>query len=260
MKTASKTHKEKHEFALHISSLSSLVAQCAPGDSLMLTDEAVVHRIRSVLRLKEKDRCVFFDRHIRVFSEICDFIGKKQIRCTLLSKEANTILSPSLTFLLPVLKREDFESALYSLTEVGVTTIQLVVTHKTHGTASSFTQKDLERAQRIIIAAAEQSKNFAYPDLKFPIPLSQIIHKQLSMTRLFFDQKGNSLFPIAESLQRERPHDIVLLIGPEGDLNSEEKEMVLSNNFVACSLTPTVLRSVQAAALGAGLIRALLIS
>jgi 16S rRNA (uracil1498-N3)-methyltransferase len=149
------------------------------------------------------------------------------------------------------------ESALYSLTEIGVTTIQLLFTQKTYN--FSFDQKDKERAERIIIAAAEQSKNFAYPELKLPVFLPKIVDTYCEATKISFDINGDSFFSVMQRLHIDRPNDIVLLIGPEGDLSNEEKEMIVSKNFTVCALTPTVLRSVQATALSAGLIRSLLV-
>lgn len=256
MKYSQKNNKEKHEFALYIPLLTSLMQNCFPGDCITVTDEAIVHRIKHVLRLAVEEQCTFFDKKVHALVVIQEYVGKKHVSCKILSKEANAHLSPSITFLLPVLKREDFESALYSLTEIGVTTIQLITTDKTHG-GSSFSQKDMDRAHRIVIAAAEQSKNFSYPELVAPVMLSSVPTNALPDARIFFDHNGSCLFSYIQNLRRSLPEDIVLLIGPEGDLSSEEKKIVQSKKFVTCSLTPTVLRSVQAAALGAGLIRSL---
>src|SRR5690348_1171860 len=114
----------KHEFALHIATLSALVEEVFPGEEIVISDEKVVHRMLTVLRLQTDDECIVFDHKLHVRFVIKEFIRKKQIRCVMQSQGMNTILSPRITFLLPVLKRDDFEAALYSLTEVGVTTIQ----------------------------------------------------------------------------------------------------------------------------------------
>jgi 16S rRNA (uracil1498-N3)-methyltransferase len=246
----------KHEFALYIMGLSTLIKSASQGDTITITEEKIAHRIMTVLRLSPNEECIFFDQYIHIQCIIKEFIGKKQVLCTIQQKKINTILSPSLTFLLPLLKRDDFENAIYSLTELGATTIQLVVTQKTHD--SSFNQKDMDRAQRIIIAAAEQSKNFSYPTIKTPISLLKIIDKLTTPIKIFFDPQGKSFASITQYLLIESPNDIVLLVGPEGDLSNEEKEMITLKNFIACALTPTILRSVQAAVLGTGLVRSLL--
>ena len=122
--------KEKHEFALCVESLSLLIQGKSAGDVLIFTDEKLIHRIINVLRLKVEDTCILFDRHIQACAIIVG-AGKKQISVRISSMQPTSALEPAITFLLPVLKRDDYESALYALAEVGVNTIQLVFTQKT---------------------------------------------------------------------------------------------------------------------------------
>lgn len=249
-----KLYNEKHEFALFFNNLTSLVASINRGNDFLIHDELLAHRLKNVLRLSVGDTCIFFDRTISVMCTIAEYTKKKQIVCIVNEKKNNQHSAIQITFLLPVLKRDDFEQALYALAEIGVTDIQLLVTHKAR---SSYNDKDKERAQRIIIAAAEQSKNFAFPVLKDPITLDQAVSLYAAnKEKLFFDYAGDSL---RDALQRidgcHAVKQIVLLIGPEGDLTQEEKQVVRRGGFIFCVLTPTVLRSVQAASLGAGFIR-----
>ena len=118
----------------------------------------------------------------------------------------------------------------------------------------------MERAQRIIISAAEQSKNFAYPHLKAPMLLTKIVDRYNNHpAKIFFDRNGTSFLSIIQRLHIDQPKDIVVLIGPEGDLSNEEKEIIVSKQFTVCQLTQTVLRSTQAATLSTGIIRSLLV-
>src|SRR5436190_21644325 len=186
MNYINKHEKEKHEFALYVALLSSLVETILPGEDIIISDEKIIHRMKFILRLSPQEQCIFFDKIIHVKCIIKEFIGKKQVKCIMQEKKINTILSPMITFLLPILKRDDFENAIYSLTEIGVTIIQLVLTKKTYNV--TFNQKEMERVQRIIIAAAEQSKNFAYPELKAPISLLKIVDKLMIPTKILFNQ------------------------------------------------------------------------
>ena len=108
MNRLNKSQKEKHEFALYINSLSALMEKKLPGHEVVISDEKVVYRMMFVLRLKDEDECVFFDKNIHIKCVIKEFIGKKQVKCIIQEKRINTILSPNITFLLPVLKRDDF--------------------------------------------------------------------------------------------------------------------------------------------------------
>lgn len=253
------SNKERHEFALFVESLSALIQEKSSDSSFIVSDEKLLHRMVHVLRLSIDDTCIFFDRTIYVSVLIKAFVGKKQIHATITSKKKIQFLQPTITFLLPLLKRDDYESALYALAELGVNTIQLVFTQKTgYQWAGS---RDKERAERILISAAEQSKNFAYPDLQEPISLEAALKKyDVVSTKIFFDPTGKNFFDVMKTLQNSNPEDVLLLIGPEGDLRLEEKKMVQIHDFIFCALTPTVVRAVQAAALGAGFVRSLLVS
>lgn len=250
-------HDQRHEFALFVENLSVLVAHVSVGSMFTIVDEKLFHRMMTVLRLSGGEQCIFFDRKMHVSSVVQEYTAKKNITCTVVSKQNNMQIMPHVTFLLPLLKRDDFEQVLYALTEVGVSTIQLVSTQK--GQSCINNQKDSDRIHRIIIAAAEQSKNFMYPHLKSPISLSAgaLLHNNDAVTKIFFDPSGCSLLPIMQNLQKETLRTIVLLIGPEGDLTIQEKNMIASQGFIFCSLTPTILRAAQAAALGAGMVRSL---
>ena len=251
-------HKDKHEFAVYKESLSLLIHKKSPGSSIIFSDDKLFHRITTVLRLRVGDTCVFFDQEMYIRCIIQAFVGKKQIHVEIESAHPTTALRPHVTFLLPVLKRDDYETALYALTEVGVNSIQLVFTQKTGNGWSG--DRDNDRAQRILIAAAEQSKNFAYPQLKAPISLEAALKEyNVASAKLFFDPQGKHFFDVMQTLHDKQPEKVVLLIGPEGDLTSEEKKMVLANNFIFCALTPTIMRAVQAAALAAGFVRSLLV-
>ena len=257
MDNTSKIHKEKHEFALHIDSLSSLIRQKNNNDTITLTDEKLLHRIVTVLRLNKDDECIFFDQKVFISAKIVSFSGKKQITIIIQSIHPTKALCPNIIFLLPLLKRDDYEMALYALTEVGVNTIQLVSTQKTGN--QWVDSRDKDRAQRIIIAAAEQSKNFAYPDLLPPISFANALEKYVQIkAKFFFDPQGAQLFMIMQELHTNQPKELLLLIGPEGDLTLEEKKIVVANNFIFCALTPTIIRAVQAAALAASFVRSLL--
>lgn len=250
-------HKDKHEFALYTASLSLLVEKKEPGSSLTFTDESLVHRMMHVLRLRSNDTCIFFDRDMYIVATIQAFIGKKQAKIVIESIHPTVIFQPHITFLLPLLKREDYETALYTLTEVGVNNIQLIFTQKTGNKWSD--ERDYERAERIIIAAAEQSKNFAYPQLQAPVFLESALKKYDSVaTKLFFDPQGKHFFDVMHIAHDHKPERVVLLVGPEGDLTTEEKTMVQAHKFIFCALTPTVLRAVQASALASGFIRSVL--
>ena len=248
--------QERHEFAVYYSQLSAQIKNVSDGQLFKVVDDTIIGRITHVLRLRAGEQVVFFDDQISIHCAI-HAASKKELQCTLLARHAHQVLKPAITFILPLLKKDDFETALYSLVELGATTIQLVTTEKTQ--RSWGTEKEFDRCQRVMIAAAEQSKNFALPALLAPISLKNYLAQMaaLAVPKIYFDPQGVLAIELLTALASKKPAHCMLLVGPEGDLTAIEKDALRTQGFEFCQLTPTVLRSVQAVAVGLGMMRSL---
>lgn len=251
-------HDTAHTFAFYSDAVRT-IRQQIHFDSHQIADPELIHRIATVLRLSKGDSVIFFDSDYHVKATIVGFDSKRSITIQLHEIIANKRLTPSIQWLLPLLKREALEDALYSLTELGATSIQPLLTTKT--TRSWGGEKEIVRYERIMIAAAEQSKQFIIPQLHPIIPLDIWLMKQHSplSAKIFFDAAGIPLREAIGLIEHQKYHDIIALVGPEGDLTYEEKAMLTDQGFIFCALTPTVLRARQAITIGLGALRSLLV-
>jgi 16S rRNA (uracil1498-N3)-methyltransferase len=254
---ANAEHSNKHEFAFYCDNLSALLAGMR-GSELAIHDQALYHRLAHVVRLQPGDGLVLFDKRVHATCEIGAFVHKKSVTVCIVSHERNQQLSPHITCMLPVLKRADFEETISILAELGVNTIQLITTQKT-GRAFDY-KKEIERLERIMIAAAEQCKQFAMPTIVPPQNLPELcsaIHNPENTLRLYFDPTGTPLVTFLQQAQESRVSNIILMVGPEGDFTPEEKTLIAQAGFLPCKLTPTVLRAVHAVCVGVGAFRCL---
>lgn len=245
----------KHQFALYASSLSQELRNWQAGDLIPIEDTELVHRITHVLRLKQFDEIILFDRIGHAVVTIQE-ITKKHVVCSVQSYVFNKIFEPSITVVLPLLKKEALEEALYATVELGASVVQLVKTEKTQRSWGGA--KEYERAQRIMIAASEQSKNFAIPELHQPKTLRDVVQDGAEdEVKIFFDPEGRPLLSLMNMVHETKPSSAVCLVGPEGDLTESEKALVAKHGFKECKLTPTVVRSVQALNVGLGALRSI---
>lgn len=244
----------KHEFAFFVPDLKQSAKSV--HSQVIIDDHALITRLVHVVRLQVNEHCVLFDESVHAHCSVQE-IAKKQLKLSVLAVAAHKPLKPDIEFWLPILKREDFETALYGLVELGASRVRLLDTEKTQRSWGG--SKEMERAHRIMVAAAEQSKNFSLPEIIPPVSLAQAVaaHKT-SATKLFFDPQGDSLWHVAGQVKEAAPERLILMVGPEGDLTDQEKELLRASGFTFCGLTPTVLRSVQAIQLSLGFFRALL--
>lgn len=240
----------KHEFSFYFNGLSEQLSK--NSKSVTITYPDLIHRIMFVVRLELGDECILFDNAQRVHVSINQMVKHKLVHAEVLQVQNNIQIVPKITILLPLLKRESLESALYSLTEVGVNTIQLVITQKSQ---QKWTAKDQERAFAIIHSAAEQSKQFAEVKLLEPIELEKVIGQINASQKIFFDPTGLYLSALTTAFNGSQ--SFALAIGPEGDLTTYEKELLKKAGFTFTALTPTILRACQAASLAVAIIRSL---
>lgn len=238
-----------HLFALYHATLSAYCSEV--GQRVVVTDQQLMARITAVLRLKVGASCILFDRTVHALCEVLE-IAKKQVTLVCKSINKNPSYKPVITVLMPLLKKDDLATALADLVAVGVSFIQLVLTEKVQRSWGGA--HELERLERIIIASAEQSKNFAIPVLYPPINL-QVALAQHSLI-LCGDPDGVPLQTALNSISQHKPQSYTLLVGPESDFSPSEKNMLLNNSSVVrCALTPTVLKSCLAITILAGAVR-----
>lgn len=243
----------KHEFAVYAARVSS------KNKMIELQDADAVHRIRSVLRLEMGDELIVFDDQHH-YKCCITAISKKTISLSLLSTELSAQLFPSIIVLLPLLKREAFERMLYACVELGANVVQPVITEKSQ--RSWRNEHDFQRARAIMIAAAEQSKQFAIPQMQAPITLEEAVERHSNHIKFVADPSGESLYKILTRMkdyaQAGKKESIVMTFGPEGDFTDAEKNLLKNASYQSVRLTPTVLRSQQAGALLLGIIRSVI--
>ena len=248
-------HKVEHEFAIHIPNLSEIALKAGKANKIVLKDKNLTHRLFSVLRFSDGDELVFFDNSKHAHVKIISWHKNGEIVLDILHVKDNITLTPTVTWLLPILKRTALEEALHSLCEVGINQIQLVITEKSQH--SNLDAKHLERLNSIIISAAEQSKNFNYPEILAPIKLVDIEKKDFVLKdqkKIYFDPLGKSCLELLSN-KGDKQGNLIAMCGPEADLTDSEKEFLKTMGFEFFALTKTVLRASQAVSIASGLLR-----
>lgn len=246
-----------HQFAFY-SDAVAIIMRDSRIDVYQITDPELIYRIVSVLRLERSDKIILFDSGHHVLATIVHIDAKKSVTIQIHEIMPNKALTPTIHWLLPLLKREAFEEALYTLTELGAQSIQPVLTQKTVRFFGG--DKEIVRCQKILRAAAEQSKQFIVPLLQPIIPLDIWLMKSAAplVMKIFFDPSGMPLREALELIEHQKPQEIIACVGPEADLTYEEKKVLNDHGFIFCALTKTVLRAQQAVAVGLGCLRSLL--
>lgn len=160
-------------------------------------------------------------------------------------------------------QREKFEWILQKCTEVGVTGFTPVITSRSLVQDAKETDKKLERWERIVQEAAEQSGRGKVP-LLHPVIRLENIKKEMdngrgegSAARLVL-WEGEHQKSLSEHLKTVKEESgklrIDILVGPEGGLSEAEVKGTMEAGFEPVSLGKRILRMETAAVVAAALV------
>ena len=152
--------------------------------------------------------------------------------------------SPQITLALSVFKFDRMEWAIEKCTELGVARIIPVIAGRTECHLAAAAPKRVERWQRIVRQAAEQSRRSSIPDVSQPIKLEDALALPGS-TRILLSESEQHLM-LKDALQ-PAVLDLVLALGPEGGWTEAELDEFRGAKWISASLGNTILRAETAA-------------
>jgi len=142
--------------------------------------------------------------------------------------------------------------------EIGVNQIYLIPLN--HSDRKSLNENQLLRLKKIAIEGCKQSGNPNILKIVYFESLESIF-KDLSLLnciKIFLDEEvdfNNNFFNLINKNKVERFKNVVNLIGPEGGLSSQEKRLLMQNDFYPISLGKNILRTETAAIVSSFLIK-----
>lgn len=152
--------------------------------------------------------------------------------------------------LVPLIKKNRFEIMLEKLTEAGIDDIYSY--YSDYGSISKVSMKDryIDRWNSIILSSVKQCKRASFPVFHKPQDLDVLLNEiQFSNgMKIFLDING----------KREKPvflkKDIFFIIGPEGGFSQQERNLLISCDFLPLKFADYQLRTETAAVIFCGII------
>jgi len=138
--------------------------------------------------------------------------------------------------------QERFEFFLEKATELGVTDILPMITHRT---VSRPDQKQLvkktDRWEKLIQAAAKQSKRVWFPKLHSVMPFHETLSFDAEQKIIPHEKVSKPIDYLSLS------QSVLFCVGPEGGFTEKEIEQAQEQGFMTCSLGSEILRAETAA-------------
>ena len=194
------------------------------------------HYLANVMRSKRGSNINFFNKEGEWISEIV-FLEKDRVEVKFLNRVKESIKSSNIELAICLVKKNPMEIILQKATELGVAKITPIISERTE-----VKELNLERANKIVIEATEQSNQLRPPEISKIIKLKDFLDNLNDANKLFFADIN-----CKEKLKKEDIKDDALkavLVGPEGDFSPAERKMILENsNTISFSLSKNILRT-----------------
>ena len=194
------------------------------------------HYVVNVMRLKRGSNLNFFNKDGEWLSEVI-FLDRDRVEVKFLNKIKEPTKVSNIELAICLVKKNPMETILQKATELGVSRITPIISERTE-----VKELNYERAQKIVIEATEQSNQLNPPEVSKVIKLKDFLEK--------LDDGSKFLFADVNSQNNLQKKDVqgdtlkTILIGPEGDFSSAERDVILANpNTTSFSISKNILRT-----------------
>ncbi|MGF3103770.1 16S rRNA (uracil(1498)-N(3))-methyltransferase [Rossellomorea sp. DUT-2] len=217
------------------------------NDPITITGDDYHHIVR-VMRMKEDDEvyAVFKDQASAIAR--IETISSDSVELSIVKWETTTKELPiKVTIASGLPKGDKLELIFQKGTELGAT--QFIPFNADRSIVKwddKKAKKKVERWEKIVKEAAEQSHRLLVPDVSAPISLKQLIQAQFDYKLIAYEEearageKGN-LSKVLSTI--EHGQSVLVVFGPEGGLTEKEVEMCKNEGFIPCGLGPRILRT-----------------
>lgn len=208
------------------------VNDVALAHDLWLRDERLYHQWTKVLRFQVGREVVLFNvQHEERLYRIIE-ISNDAVHLDYVTDMKPKTSARELYLCFSLIKKDKNEWVLQKGTELGVRHFVPLISDRTEKTGF-----DADRAEKILIEAAEQCGRVDIPSIRKPLRVDTIVKELSDKTNIFVAQEGDNEIPSSPS------ESLAVLIGPEGGWSDDEKEFFKKNQLQQVRLSPFTLRA-----------------
>lgn len=174
---------------------------------------------------------------------ICKIIEPgKNVKCEVNEKVLSKVTNiPNVTIAQSLVKEQKMDYILQKSTELGVNKIIPIKTIRSIVKIEKDNKK-VDRWQKIVKEASEQSKRLDIPTIEKPININELAALQYDYKILC--SVNETSINIKKALQNVKYSDTILIvIGPEGGFDKKEEQVLIDSGFISTSLGTRVLRT-----------------
>lgn len=211
--------------------------QIGDSDTVIVKDSALTHQLRHVFRFTVGGQVILLDNSGFEYRAMINEFHPSAVTFSIVSKRGSpNIPSRELHLFVSIIKKDKFEWIVEKGTELGVSKFVPIISDR-----SEKKSLNIERLEKIILEASEQSGKAIRPVITEPIKFEDTLRQEYPC---FAFHPTGDVFTI-EHAQNYSP--LGAFIGPEGGWSDKEIFAFKQNKIKVYSLGNTILRAETAA-------------
>lgn len=209
---------------------------------VLLSEEESRHAL-SVLRLKKGADIILLDGLGGVFAAKIVDTGKQQVLAEILEALPDAEARTRVTLYQGLPKGNKLEIILQKCTELGLHAMQPVLFERSDREPAKNPDKQLQRLRRIAMEAAKQCGRGQIPMVGQLKTLDEVLPRLAGHGMILAPWEEAKGTRVADVMGKKPPHEIALVIGPEGGIAPAEMERLRVIGAHAVTLGPRILRT-----------------
>jgi 16S rRNA (uracil1498-N3)-methyltransferase len=170
-------------------------------------------------------------------------VARDRIQFALLEEIPAHPPAVDIILLLSIVKFDAFEWAIEKATELGVATIVPVAASRSEKALLAAFGKRLDRWEKILVEASQQSRRVRVPAISSPLPLREAFNEAYPLgAKVILSERSNAP-ALRDVLSAVTVSQATLAIGPEGGWTDEELTSAGAAGFQEASLGKLILRT-----------------
>ena len=209
------------------------------NDNIFTLSKDDSFHIEKVMRMKLGDTIeVVYD----TITYLCSIESFNPVTCNIIEKtNENNEMSKKIIICQSLVNEQKMDFILQKSTELGMYSFIPYKAVNSIIKDNGKIDKKIDRWQRIVKEASEQSKRNIIPKVLNPMTIDELINYKADLKLICSTISDNNLKNI---IRDSNNYDtIMLVIGPEGGFDPHEEEKFINNGFIPISLGKRVLRT-----------------
>jgi 16S rRNA (uracil1498-N3)-methyltransferase len=219
------------------------------GGRILPLDRQQANYLLNVLRMREGAELLVFNGNDGEWRAVLSDVQKKSAVLTVTTQTRPQTRPGTIWLAFAPLKTARLDYMVQKAVEMGASRLIPVLTHRTQ-----VSRLKTDRMRANVIEAAEQCGVLSIPDVAAEVKLASFLPiLEPSSTVLFCDETAGVSDPVKALMEISQTGSkpatpVVILIGPEGGFDEEERQMILARKpCIALALGPRILRADTAA-------------